>query len=338
MITLDGSMGEGGGQILRSSLALSIITGQPFRITRIRANRDKPGLQRQHLTAVRAAAEISGATLTGDAVNSGALEFRPGTVRAGDYRFAIGTAGSTTLVFQTVLPPLLRAEGPSTLFLEGGTHNEHAPPYDFLKDTFLPLIGRMGANVQTELVCPGFYPAGGGKWSATITPSGKLAPLEIVERGAITGQTATAVTAALPGGIARRELDRLANRLKWPAECFIQKQAENTCSPGNYVLVQLTSQHLTETFSAIGRRGVTAEQVADAVVDQARVYLACDAPVGECLADQLLLPLALGCGGRYRTGALTNHTHTNIEVIQQFLPIGIKTTPASDGTFLVEIG
>jgi RNA 3'-terminal phosphate cyclase (ATP) len=338
MITLDGSMGEGGGQILRTSLALSIITGEPFRITRIRANRDKPGLQRQHLTAVRAAAEISGATLSGDAVNSSTLEFRPGTVRAGNYQFAIGTAGSTTLVFQTVLPPLLRAEGVSTLFLEGGTHNEHAPPYDYLTDTFLPLIGRMGADVRTELVCPGFYPAGGGKWSATIVPTGKLEPLEILERGEITRQAGTAVTAALPGGIARRELERLANRLKWPAECFVQKQAEHTCSPGNYALVQLTSRHLTETFSAIGRRGVTAEQVADGVVDQVRAYLASDAPVGECLADQLLLPLALAGGGRYRTATLTNHTHTNIEVIQQFLPVAIRTSPAPDGSFLVEIG
>jgi RNA 3'-terminal phosphate cyclase (ATP) len=337
MITLDGSLGEGGGQILRSALALSIITQQPFRITRIRANRDKPGLQRQHLTAVRAAAEISSATLSGDAVNSSTLEFRPGTLRAGDYRFAIGTAGSTTLVFQTVLPPLLRADGPSTLFLEGGTHNEHAPPYDYLADTFLPLIHRMGPAIETTLVCPGFYPAGGGKWSATITPAARLRPLELMERGDILRQLATAVTAALPGGIARRELDRMANRLKWPQECFVQKQVPNTCSPGNYALVQITSALLTETFSAIGRRGVTAEQVADSVTDQARDYLASAAPVGDCLADQLLLPLALARGGCYRTLPLTRHTRTNIDVIRVFLPVSIETTEEAGGTVVIEV-
>jgi RNA 3'-terminal phosphate cyclase (ATP) len=337
MIILDGSIGEGGGQILRSALALSIITQQPFRITRIRANRDKPGLQRQHLTAVRAAAEISNATLSGDAVNSGTLEFRPGALRAGDYRFAIGTAGSTTLVFQTVLPPLLRADAPSTLFLEGGTHNEHAPPYDYLADTFLPLINRMGPTVETALVCPGFYPAGGGKWSATITPATRLRPLELLERGDILRQLATAVTAALPGGIARRELDRMAHRLKWPPECFVQKQAPNTCSPGNYVLVQITSALLTETFSAIGRRGVTAEQVADAVTDRVRAYLASTAPVGDCLADQLLLPLALARGGSYRTLPLTRHTRTNIDVIRLFLPVSIETTEEAGGTVVIEV-
>src|SRR5712675_2047994 len=162
MITIDGSEGEGGGQILRTSLALSLVTGQPFRMERIRAKRQKPGLLRQHLTAVEAAKTVGRAEATGGALNSQTLEFNPGPVTPGNYRFAVGTAGSATLVFQTVLPALLTASGHSTLTLEGGTHNPLAPPFDFLARSFTPLIHGMGPTVELELRTPGFFPAGGG--------------------------------------------------------------------------------------------------------------------------------------------------------------------------------
>ena len=161
MITIDGSEGEGGGQILRTSLALSLVTGQPFRMERIRARRQKPGLLKQHLTAVEAAKTVGCAEVTGAALGSQTLEFPPGPVTPGNYRFAVGTAGSATLVLQTVLPALLTASGLSTLTLEGGTHNPMAPPFDFLANAFMPLIHRMGPSVELELKAPWFLPCRG---------------------------------------------------------------------------------------------------------------------------------------------------------------------------------
>ena len=170
MLTIDGSEGEGGGQILRTSLALSLVTGRPFRMERIRAKGQKPGLLRQHLTAVEAAKTVGCGEVVGAEMNSQTLEFRPGSVTPGNYRFAVGTAGSATLVLQTVLPALLTASGRSTLTLEGGTHNPLAPPFDFLARSFMPLIHRMGPSVELELRNPGFYPAGGGRFHARIEP------------------------------------------------------------------------------------------------------------------------------------------------------------------------
>ena len=183
MITIDGSQGEGGGQILRTSLALSLVTGQPFRMERIRAKRQKPGLLKQHLTAVEAAKTVGCAEVEGAALSSQTLEFRPGPVTPGNYRFAVGTAGSATLVLQTVLPALLTASGHSTLTLEGGTHNPMAPPFDFLEKCFMPLIHRMGPSVELELRRPGFFPAGGGRFHARIEPAKKLSRLDLPERG-----------------------------------------------------------------------------------------------------------------------------------------------------------
>src|SRR5438874_10033599 len=191
MLIIDGSEGEGGGQILRTSLALSLVTGQPFRIERIRAKRQKPGLLRQHLTGVEAARTVGCAEVVGGALNSQTLEFRPGVVTPGNYRFAVGTAGSATLVLQTVLPSLLTASGTSTLTLEGGTHNPLAPPFDFLARSFMPLIHRMGPSVELELRAAGFYPAGGGRFHTRIEPAKRLFPLVLNERGAIRTRRAT---------------------------------------------------------------------------------------------------------------------------------------------------
>jgi RNA 3'-terminal phosphate cyclase (ATP) len=185
MIHIDGSIGEGGGQILRSALGLSMATRQPFRIENIRAARAKPGLLRQHLTAVNAAVTICSATVEGNAISSRALSFEPGKVAPGDFTFSIGSAGSTMLVLQTVLPALLVAEGPTRLVLEGGTHNPFAPPMDFLEKVFLPLISRMGPQVTVVLERAGFYPAGGGRAVVHIEPVVKLQPLHLRERGAI---------------------------------------------------------------------------------------------------------------------------------------------------------
>jgi RNA 3'-terminal phosphate cyclase len=214
MIVLDGSQGEGGGQILRSALALSLCTGAPFRIDNIRAGRPRPGLMRQHLTAVQAATQVGNAETTGAAVGSRSLTFRPGKLRAGDYTFSVGTAGSATLVLQTVLPALVTADGPSRLVIEGGTHNPASPPFDFLDRTFLPLLARMGPRVCAKLERPGFYPAGGGRISVSIEPA-PLIPLVLERRGEIRACRARAIVANLPRLIAERELACLAKRLDW---------------------------------------------------------------------------------------------------------------------------
>jgi RNA 3'-terminal phosphate cyclase (ATP) len=325
MLTIDGSMGEGGGQILRSALALSVITGTPFRIENIRANRKpKPGLRRQHLTAVRAAAQICGGAVEGDAVESSKLTFRPGKVVPGDYTFDIGSAGSTTLVLQTVLPPLLLAGGPSTLVLEGGTHNPGGPPTEFLERAFLPVINRMGQGVQVALERPGFAPTGGGRLIVTIEPAAKLQPVELLERGKILRRSARATVAGLPRAIAERELKVVGDRLHWDAGESSVDELPKAYGPGNILLLEIESERITEVFSAVGRRGVRAETLAGTAVESVQRYLAAGVPVGDCLADQLLLPLALAGGGAYKTVGLTRHSETNIAVIGKFLDVEIR--------------
>ncbi|QOV87567.1 RNA 3'-terminal phosphate cyclase [Humisphaera borealis] len=337
MITIDGSQGEGGGQVLRTSLGLSMLTGTPFRITRIRANRDKPGLMRQHLTCVLAAAQVCSAEVVGAAVGSSELTFKPGTVRPGDYTFSVGTAGSTTLVLQAVLPALLRAASPSTITLEGGTHNIFAPPVDFLEKSFLAVVNRMGPSVAVTLDRYGFYPAGGGRWTAAITPSAKLDAIEITKRLEITHRRAVALVAGLPGEIGMRELETLRRGFSWEPDCFQIRQLPGDCGPGNVVMIEIGDGQVTEVFTAFGERGVRAEAVAERCIKQARAYLAAGAPVGEHLADQLLIPLAMAGGGSFVTGRPTEHTRTNIDIVQKFLPVTITMRELEGDQWGVEI-
>jgi RNA 3'-terminal phosphate cyclase (ATP) len=337
VLTIDGSFGEGGGQILRSSLALSMVTGTPFRIENIRANRDPPGLVRQHLTAVTSAAQVCSATVDGADLRSRELTFRPGRVAPGDYRFDVGSAGSTTLVLQTVLPPLLTAGAPSLLTLEGGTHNPFAPPLDFLEKAFLRLINRMGPRVEVSLDRPGFAPRGGGRLTVSVEPAPRLHPLELNERGAVLATTATATVAGLPRSIAERELKVVRERLGWaPADLAVEVLPVEY-GPGNIVALEIRSEHVTEVFTSVGRRGVSAESVAADACDAATRYLAAGVPVGDCLADQLLLPLALAGGGSYTTLALTRHAATNIEVIQKFLEVTVRHHEVGPDVTRVEV-
>ncbi len=319
MIHIDGSQGEGGGQILRTSVSLSLVTGQPFRITDIRGGRKKPGLLRQHLTAVKAAAEISDAKVTGAELSSTELEFRPGTVKPGTYRYAVGTAGSATLVLQTVLPALLTASGKSSLELEGGTHNMWAPPYDFLTRSFIPLINRMGPKIETELLRYGFYPAGGGRFTVDITPASALKPFELTERGEQKSRDIRAVLAQLPGDIGKREIIMAAKKLEWDDMPLHIDQIRDSQGPGNVVLIILEYENVTEVITSFGQKGVKAEHVAVLAAKEASKYLKADAPVGMHLADQLLVPLAIAGSGRFRTVSPTRHTQTNAEVIKEFL-------------------
>ncbi len=323
MIELDGSTGEGGGQILRTSLTLSMITGQAFRIRNIRANREPPGLRRQHLSAVRAAAIACGATVSDAEVGSTSLEFTPGRISGGVYDFDIGTAGSTTLVLQTLIPALLFAEQPTAVTVTGGTHNPKAPPAEFLQQAYCRVLAAMGADVEINIERYGFYPAGGGSISANVWPCKQLRQLDLLDRGGLRQAYAQAIAARLPAQVAQRQYATVRNLLGWDGEQLRPVLAPSSASPGNAILLTIESEAVTEVFSAIGDRGVRAESVAREAALEARRYLASGAAVGEHLGDQLMLPFALAGGGAYTLDHVSQHAITNAEVITHFLPVSI---------------
>jgi len=332
MIQIDGSQGEGGGQILRSCLALSMATGRGFCISKIRAGRDKPGLKRQHLTCVRAAAAICAAEVTGDEVGSMEVTFVPSAVTPGAYHFPIGTAGSTTMVLQAVLPALLRAGHPSRITVEGGTYNKAAPPWDFFARVLVPLVNRLGPTVTARMERAGFFPAGGGRLVVEVQPCEEAVPLTLLERGKPTGHTATAVVSRLPRTIAERELAVVRERLTLREDQTRIQYVENAHGAGNAVCIEMGYEGITELFSCVGELGRSAEAVAREAADEARAYIASERPVGPYLADQLMVPLALLAGGHYATGPLTEHATTNMRTIAAF---GGEVRKEADGSVRV---
>jgi len=336
-IQIDGTLGEGGGQILRSALSLAIITGQAIQIKNIRAKRKTPGLMRQHLTAVNAAVAISGAEVNGAQVGSTELCFTPGEVQGGNYHFNIGTAGSCTLVLQTVLPALLIAEQESRLVITGGTHNMMSPPFHFLQRAFIPLLNRMGAPVELQLNRFGFYPAGGGEITATIKPSTRLVPLHLESRGERVKAYAESYFAALPAHIAERELAVVKQKLSWSDDQLLMREINRNQGPGNVLLITVEYEQVTEVFTGFAERGVAAEVVAKGAISKAQKYLTSTAVVDTYLADQLLLPMALAGGGSFTATEWSQHAATNAEVIKKFLPIEIQTQKLGNGVFAVKL-
>lgn len=335
MIIIDGSEGEGGGQVVRNACALSLVTGTPFRIVNARGGRDKPGLMRQHVTAVEAACAIGGGACDGLSVGSSEITFRPGRVAPGDYQFAVGTAGSTGLVLQTLLLPLLLADAPSRLVLEGGTHNIYAPPFDFIEKAFLPVLARMGARVEARLVRHGFYPRGGGRIEVEIVP-GPLRPIACIERGALVGRSATAVVAGLPFEIGQREIETARKLLPdWPEEAFAVRDLPAERGPGNILLLEAAFEHVTEVVSGFGKLGVPAHQLAKTAAARMAGYCESSAFAGPYLADQLLLPFALAGGGSFTTVKPSKHAVTAAAVIEMFLGRSISFVQQPDGTHLV---
>jgi RNA 3'-terminal phosphate cyclase (ATP) len=247
-------------------------------------------------------------------------------VRSGSYHFAVGTAGSGTLVFQTILPALMTAAGRSEVTIEGGTHNMQAPPLDFLEKAFLPVVNRLGPKIEIRLEKYGFYPAGGGRFTATIEPCERLSTIQLLERGEIERRNAVAIVANLPRGIAQREINTITNLLSWDGECTQIVETRNSVGPGNIVLVELTSSNVTEMFCGFGRIGASAESVASEAADAARSYLVSGAIAGEHLTDQLLLPFALAGRGAFTAEKLNLHSRTNMEIIRRFLPVDFVTS------------
>ncbi len=313
----------GGGQLLRTALSLSLCTGTAFQMQHIRAQRSRPGLMRQHLTAVGAAAQIGRAHVDGAQPGSTTLRFVPGAVQPGRYRFSIGSAGSATLVLQTVLPALWSREQASEVTVEGGTHNPLAPSADFLSECYLPALGRFGVDAALALQRHGFFPAGGGSVCLRIGAGAALRPATFDQRDPAPKLQATALLSMLAGHIGERELQVLGRRLGLQAEDLRLRQAQAQC-PGNALMLRLEgpAQH-TEWFDALGERGLSAEQVAKRLAGKVEAYLAAPAAVSEHLSDQLLLPMALAGGGEFTVAAISDHLASNARLIEKFLPVEI---------------
>lgn len=327
MIVIDGSQGEGGGQILRSCLSLSAITGKAIQLENIRGGRSKPGLMRQHQACVRACAEITGACVSGDELKSQCLQFSPGKIRAGDYHFRVGSAGSTTLIAQTILPALMLATAPSQVRIEGGTHNPWAPPFEFFQRAFLPQLQRMGPSVEARLERHGFFPAGGGQIALSITPEPKLRGLQITQRRGTCEHKVTSIVSGIPESVGQRECRTILRRSNWPEACCRVEVVDSVIGPGNIVLIELQYENVTEICSEVGKPGVKAEHVARAALRAARNYLTSAAPVGPHLADQLILLMGIaasqGATSEIVTGKLTPHSTTHLEILTRFLDVDI---------------
>jgi RNA 3'-terminal phosphate cyclase (ATP) len=331
VLALDGSYGEGGGQILRTSIGLAAaLWGQAgrahpagLRIFNIRANRPKPGLRAQHLAAVQAAAAVAQAHVQGAAVDSTSLTFRPGRPRAGQYRFDIGTAGSATLVLQTILPALLSAEADSQVVITGGTHNPWAPCFEYLRDVFSTLAEAANVSLAVQLERAGFYPAGGGRIRCAIRGLGgpeQVGPLRMRSRGELRRiEGLSAASESLPEHIVERQRARVAGRLAGAGLTGDVEQARwPTDSPGTVVFLRAVFSRSVAGFFALGKRGKPAERVADEAVDELMGFLAADGAVDGHAADQLITLLAL-CPreSELTTARVSQHLLTNAEVIRK---------------------
>lgn len=337
MIIIDGSEGEGGGQIVRNACALSLVTGEPFQITNIRGHREKPGLMRQHVTAIEAACVIGNAECQGLSVGSTELNFRPGRVVPGDYQFAVGTAGSTGLVLQTILMPLILADAPSRLVLEGGTHNMMAPPFEFIERCFLPIINRMGPTVSARLIRHGFYPRGGGRIEVDIEPA-PLKPIDCIDRGALQGVSATALFAGLPFDIADHEIQTARKLLDWPEDAFAVRQLPDGSGPGNALLLRADYAHATEIVTGFGQLGVSAQALAKTAANRMAGYQASTAFAGPYLQDQLVLPFALAGGGTFTTVKPGGHLLTACDGVERFTGIRPALVQRGDGVHEFSVG
>lgn len=318
--------------MLRTALALSVLTGKAMHIENIRAGRSKPGLRPQHLTAVQAAAAICRARVEGAKLDSQTIHFAPsGPARASDYTFDVaetagrGSAGSVGLVLQTVLLPLATAAGESHLTLRGGTHVPWAPSVDYLRLVFLPTVARMGVTAEVELDRWGFYPAGGGQARVRIQgrPERTLQPLTLADRGEVRRVWGLGVAANLPAHIPQRMVNRARNLLAAAdLKTDLQPLRVRGAGPGAGFFLFVEYEHVVAGFTAYGRKGLPAERVAEAACEALLAHQRTGAPADPHLADQLILPLALAEGtSQVVTSRITNHLLTNLAIVRSFLPV-----------------
>lgn len=324
MIEIDGSFGEGGGQILRTALSLSCLLKKPFRIYNIRRNRKKAGLMPQHLICVKAAQLISGAEVAGDTLGSTELLFRPNEVKGGDFLFDIGTAGSTSLVLQTLIPSLIFSDTKSSITLKGGTHVPFSPSYDYIAHVFLSVLKKMGLKIETKIESYGFYPKGGGRIKADIYSAKDLVPLNITERGEIKKLTAYSGVGNLPLSIAERQKDSLIktlqNKIK-DIECPVDAHIINALTPGQgtFVFLHAEAENSVAGFTSLGERGKKAELVGGEAAEEFISYYLSGAAFDHHLADQIVLYLSMAKPGSVFTSSrITEHLITNLNVISMF--------------------
>ncbi|MBU0754017.1 MAG: RNA 3'-terminal phosphate cyclase [Planctomycetes bacterium] len=337
LLEIDGALGEGGGQVLRTALSLSAVTGRTFSLINIRKKRSKPGLMNQHLACVKAAAAVCNAEVEGAHRGSESLTFQPGLVRSGNYAFDLHGAGSTMLVFQTLMPILSSAGAESELELTGGTHNPWAPPFEFVERVFLPAVEELGFKVKIELIRHGFYPRGGGLVKVRIAPRSPHGRLSIIDRGSLREMRPLVLIADLDSEIAKREariLGRALKRSSLPADI---RRAPPGEGPGNAVLLEAGYSKARCLFSAFGRKGQRAEAVAQGPVAAWQAFHQLEVPVQAELADQLLLPMALAGNGEFITGPLSSHVKTNIQVIEQFMELSFKKIQTQKGATKISI-
>ncbi|MEL6183991.1 MAG: RNA 3'-terminal phosphate cyclase [Myxococcota bacterium] len=334
-LEIDGRDGEGGGQIVRTSVALSAVTGRPLRLIRVRAGRAKPGLQAQHLAAVKAVATVCEADTDGLRLGAERFRFVPGKLRGGRFDFRVATAGSAGLVLHAVLPALLRAPEPSEVVFEGGTHVRSAPPFEHVRYAFLPALAEMGIRAELTLERPGFFPKGGGRMVLRVEPWTELHPLSRSETVAIkTAQLrGTCHVGKLPSHVTERAERRLKN-------CGVASLPDEGLAPspgpGLAVCVEVKANKAVDVVTALGEKGRPTEHVVDEAVESARAHLKAEAPVGPFLADQLLLYLALGAGGSFLTVPTTRHFETQVRTLGRFLSAQVRMTPA-EGRVQVEV-
>ncbi|PPK78082.1 RNA 3'-terminal phosphate cyclase (ATP) [Methylobacter tundripaludum] len=345
-LIIDGSHGEGGGQILRSALSLAAITGRPVRIEKLRANRKKPGLAAQHLTSVRAATMLCDAEVKGAELGSQTLQFIPRKpVRAGDYFLDVaqaregGSAGAVMLVLQTLLPPLALATGVSTVMLRGGTHVDMSPSYDYVHDVWLPTLARMGVRVELSLVRSGWYPVGRGEVGLRIEGAEKLQPLRLEHRGPLRAVTGRALAANLPAHICERMAAHARDLLEQAGMAAeIEAVVMKAACPGAGLYLTAHYENSLAGFGAQGKRGKPAEQVAEEACFALLHHYRSGAALEQHLADQLILPAAL-CRGESVFGVerISPHLVTNAWVVERFGLARIDIVPAADGTGFVKI-
>jgi RNA 3'-terminal phosphate cyclase (ATP) len=324
MITIDGSYGEGGGQILRTSLALSCLFRKPFTVTNIRKGRAKPGLMPQHLAGVRAARLVSGAAVRGDAVGSTELSFEPGEIRGGDYFYDIGTSGSTPLLLQTMIPALLLAKEKSVVTLLGGTHVPFSPPFHYLSMVFAPFLSRIGIDVSVAIDAYGFYPRGGGKIRAEIFPAREIRPFRETERGRLLEIAGYSVAGSLPLAVALRQKSAAENRIRagmGDLSVPLEIEALNVPAPGpgTFLFLRAEYENVPAGFVSLGARGKRAETVGEEAAEELLRHHAVPGAFDPHMADQIVLYLAL-CPEEsvFTASSVTSHLLTNLWVIERF--------------------
>lgn len=339
MLEIDGSIGEGGGQVLRTSLTLSCITGKSIHIKNIRAKRSNPGLRPQHFKSVEAAATISNAIIEGLKIGSTEVLFSPTKLKNGQYNFEIGTAGSTSLLLQSILIPLAFTKGNSRVQISGGTHVPWSPCFDYLSLHWLHYMDQIGYRADLILEKAGFYPPGGGSINARIKPFIGQNPLRLVERGNLVRVRGISAIANLDPGIATRQKHQTLRRLQpIHRDIKIQTKSLNAGSKGTFILLKAEFEHSQCCYFSLGKKGKPAEMVADEVVDDLLNFLNTDSAVDRYLADQLILPLSLIRGeSLIHTEKITKHLLTNAIIIQQFLPVKIYVDGSEGSTGMIEI-